>query len=240
MLILTPKTQLDFSYFLLIFRYKVEKEDDDKDAAKTAEDDQYLHPKLSTSIRPDLTPGTVMTQSKPEKDCAYSKLVHKIKVKQEQQKASVISAQAAATGLDSCESSPVPSFPSSPISTPATVPATSAVISSPAVLSTPEPISNKSSKKRRSTEYIKKGLVDYPSFNQTMDGSSCDEDEEKIFETPLKPTSTSTPANIDYSNIKWPPPDIQMVIDKMASYIIKNGPEFESVVRSRGKLGSYL
>ncbi|KAE8743534.1 hypothetical protein FOCC_FOCC010859 [Frankliniella occidentalis] len=35
-------------------------------------------------------------------------------------------------------------------------------------------------------------------------------------------------------SILAPPPDIQVIIDKMASYVIKNGRDFESVVRSKG------
>jgi hypothetical protein len=30
-----------------------------------------------------------------------------------------------------------------------------------------------------------------------------------------------------------PPPDIQQIIDKMADYVARNGPEFEYVVRRR-------
>lgn len=85
----------------------------------------------------------------------------------------------------------------------------------------------------------KVGLVDYPSFNQTkdsevdsdadMNGSEGDKDGEgeDCLETKEEETT-------EYSRIKWPPPDVQMVIDKMASYIIKNGAEFEAMVRSRG------
>lgn len=91
----------------------------------------------------------------------------------------------------------------------------------------------------------KVGLVDYPSFNQTkdsevdsdvdMNGSEGDKDgdEEDCLETKEEETT-------EYSRIKWPPPDVQMVIDKMASYIIKNGAEFEAMVRSRGIKLSFL
>lgn len=33
-----------------------------------------------------------------------------------------------------------------------------------------------------------------------------------------------------------PPPEIQVIIDKMASYVIKNGRDFESVVRNKGEV----
>lgn len=72
-------------------------------------------------------------------------------------------------------------------------------------------------------------LVDYPSFNRTKDYDSDSDEGSEASPTASKGTS-------EYSNIKWPPPDVQMVIDKMASYIIKNGVEFETMVRSRGKI----
>lgn len=33
-----------------------------------------------------------------------------------------------------------------------------------------------------------------------------------------------------------PPQDLQLVIDKMASYVAKNGADFEAVVRNKGEL----
>ena len=32
-----------------------------------------------------------------------------------------------------------------------------------------------------------------------------------------------------------PPRDVQLIIDKMASYVAKNGRDFEAIVRSKGK-----
>jgi hypothetical protein len=32
-----------------------------------------------------------------------------------------------------------------------------------------------------------------------------------------------------------PSPDMQLIIDKMASYVAKNGRDFEAIVRSKGK-----
>ena len=31
-----------------------------------------------------------------------------------------------------------------------------------------------------------------------------------------------------------PPPDLEPIIDKMASYVARNGPEFEMTVRNKG------
>lgn len=34
-------------------------------------------------------------------------------------------------------------------------------------------------------------------------------------------------------NIVPPPPELLPIVDKMASYVVKNGPEFETIVRSK-------
>ena len=106
--------------------------------------------------------------------------------------------------------------------------------------------SNSSSSSGESPEI--KGLVDYPSFNRTVD--NCSDDERKDEETDESKDKNKEEDSIDelddddplaicktseYSSIKWPPPDVQMVIDKMASYIIKNGEDFEAMVRSRSE-----
>lgn len=44
--------------------------------------------------------------------------------------------------------------------------------------------------------------------------------------------SQIVPRNVEKSK---PKPDEQVVIEKMASYVIKNGPAFESVAASKGK-----
>lgn len=44
----------------------------------------------------------------------------------------------------------------------------------------------------------------------------------------LKPVPAPVPV------LQIPPPDTQLIIDKMASYVAKNGRDFEEVVRSKG------
>ena len=44
----------------------------------------------------------------------------------------------------------------------------------------------------------------------------------------LKPIPAPAPV------VKLPPLDIQLIIDKMASYVAKNGRDFEKVVQSKG------
>lgn len=167
--------------------------------------DQYLHPSLSAGIKPDLAPGTPTSALKPSSDCAYFKLIHKIKEKQKN------------TPVVESRESPAPA--------------------SPGVVATSTPIAEGSEtptmeKKKENKAPLRpkvKRLVDYPSFNRTKDYDSDSDDGSEASPTASRGTS-------EYSNIKWPPPDVQMVIDKMASYIIKNGVEFETMVRSRGEI----
>ncbi|KAB7496494.1 Splicing factor, suppressor of white-apricot-like protein [Armadillidium nasatum] len=179
-------------------RYRFEDETDSQTSPES--NGQYLHPNLSQSVRPDLTPGAVASPSRPSPHCSYSKLITKIR---EKQKASVV--------IDDSETlSPV--APSSPV-----------------------PVASSGNTDAKTNSVLKNGtssdrvvsLVDYPSFNQTADGSDIEDIAPAFAKKSPKGTSH------DYSKIKWPPREIQMVIDKMASYIIKNGSAFEEIVRSR-------
>merc|ERR550519_2708210 len=49
----------------------------------------------------------------------------------------------------------------------------------------------------------------------------------------LPPGPPPSPVTVPPGPIIIPPPDVQPVIDKMASYVAKNGRSFEDVVRSR-------
>lgn len=193
---------------LLILRYTPADEYEVKSRKDSdGSGDQYLHPSLSAGIKPDLAPGTPTSALKPSSDCAYFKLIHKIK---EQQKNTAV--------VESRES-PAPSSPG--------VTATSTPVAEG--LETPKP-KRKVENKESAPPKVKQ-LVDYPSFNRTKEYDSEYDSEEGSETSPSSNKGTS-----EYSNIKWPPPDVQMVIDKMASYIIKNGVEFETMVRSRGKI----
>lgn len=168
--------------------------------------DQYLHPSLSAGIKPDLAPGTPTSALKPSSDCAYFKLIHKIKEKQKN------------TAVVESRESPAPSSPG--------VIATS----TPVAEGSETPKTERKVERKASTPPKVKQLVDYPSFNRTKEYDSEYDSDEGSEASPSSNRGTS-----EYSNIKWPPPDVQMVIDKMASYIIKNGVEFETMVRSRGE-----
>lgn len=100
------------------------------------------------------------------------------------------------------------------------------------------------------------GLVDYPSFNQADESeyscSDSDSDIElapaltrngghKTSKSPSKTNGKSSPKKKSsekqdsYANILWPSRNEQMLIDKIACYIVKNGSKFEQAVKARGK-----
>lgn len=56
-----------------------------------------------------------------------------------------------------------------------------------------------------------------------LDNDSCPQDS-----LLLKPIPAPAPA------LQIPSPDIQLIIDKMASYVVKNGRDFEAVVKAKG------
>lgn len=75
-------------------------------------------------------------------------------------------------------------------------------------------VSNSSLTPNRSTESVKKPLLSLAQYgSDTDDDSSTDSDE---------------------VTVKVPPGEMQVVIDKMASYVSKNGADFENIVRSKG------
>ena len=44
----------------------------------------------------------------------------------------------------------------------------------------------------------------------------------------------------DYTGVPWPSPNEQMVIDKIAGYVVKNGTSFEQAIVARGELLFFL
>ncbi|KAG7174056.1 suppressor of white apricot-like [Homarus americanus] len=193
---------------------------------------QYLHPSLSAGIKPDLAPGTPIPVHKPSADCAYSKLIHKIKEKQKNTAVveRIDSPAPSSPGVSVVTSTPVATSIATSVATPIAA-AVAAPVATPAVESVDLQSQDKKKIQSDSTPVGSPkvtSLVDYPSFNRTKDYDSEDDLDGKPESSISTAVSTS-----EYSNIKWPPPDVQMVIDKMASYIIKNGGDFEAMVRSR-------
>lgn len=75
-------------------------------------------------------------------------------------------------------------------------------------------VSNSNVKPNVSTDSVKKPLLSLAQYGSDSDDeSSTDSDE---------------------TNIKVPPGEMQIVIDKMANYVSKNGADFESIVKGKG------
>ncbi|XP_050520941.1 protein suppressor of white apricot [Daktulosphaira vitifoliae] len=84
---------------------------------------------------------------------------------------------------------------------------------------------------------LKKKLVSQSALNAS---NSPESDEANIIEKPTakeeiykESNITNTPQPIVASGIEVPPTDLQIIIDKMASYVTKNGKQFEETARMR-------
>lgn len=67
-----------------------------------------------------------------------------------------------------------------------------------------------------------------PNLAEHSKSASSDNDDSESATPLLKPVPAPVPV------LQIPPPDMQLIIDKMASYVAKNGRDFEDVVRSKG------
>ena len=171
---------------------------------------------------PESAPGAQVAKSKPipAPDCAYSKLISKIRENQ---------AKSGLFATDSRSQSPVVEAPLEVAASPKGPVARTAVVSS-----TPVPAVSTSSSKPLV------GLVDYPSFNRTNDSATShseDSDAEESAKQPIngcKPSKKSEKMQSEnFDGIPWPDPKTQISIDKIACYIVKNGTRFEQAIKSK-------
>nr|XP_018913320.1 PREDICTED: splicing factor, suppressor of white-apricot homolog [Bemisia tabaci] len=187
-------------------------------AREEANSEHYLHPSLATVPLepPEPAPGVVIPaiNYKPSSDCAYSMLVNKIKEKQSNM------ALPSVPSLLPKEPTPPPA-PSPPrISQPSPKidhdesSNPSVEVGSIAVSTATTPVSNSTLRKRRKKARAEQALADSHFY-------APEEDEDTCMEAPVCPIET-------------PPPHMQLIIDKMASYVAKNGIDFEGIVKSKG------
>jgi hypothetical protein len=224
----------------LVSRYVEEQQDEDP-----VEDAPAASFNPSADAAPDsATPSRkVITSS----DCSYSKLISKIKENQAKQANSQASAADAIAQQTERSKASIQSVAQAPLAVPL----------SPCV----QPAAPDKHKTVASNKPFA-GLVDYPSFNQAdeSDYSYSDSDSH----SPVTPAphnghiQPKVPKNKDksflgkknsslkkdgevskvidsYDAVKWPSNRDQMIIDKIACYIVKNGAKFEQTIKSRGE-----
>ncbi|XP_026805265.1 protein suppressor of white apricot [Rhopalosiphum maidis] len=179
--------------------------DSAEDSLDSSNEESYLHPSLLKSAKqPETTPFIPNITYKPSADCSYSLLVNKIKEKQ--------------------SAMPVEETIINEVETP------------PITVTTSEFDGLTKSARRR----LKKKLVSQSTLNAP--NSPDTDDNEIIDELSSVEATANTKTEAEISNpvqqnvtvgIDVPPNDLQIIIDKMASYVTKNGKQFEETARKR-------
>ncbi|KAL4098116.1 hypothetical protein QTP88_022783 [Uroleucon formosanum] len=179
--------------------------DSAEDSLDSSNEESYLHPSLLKSAKqPETTSFIPNITYKPSADCSYSLLVNKIKEKQ--------------------SAMPVEETIINEVETPSINVTTSEFDGL-----------TKSARRR-----LKKKLVSQSTLNAS---NSPDTDDNEIIDelNSVEPASNikteseiSNPVNQNVTvGIDVPPNDLQIIIDKMASYVTKNGKQFEETARKR-------
>ncbi|XP_067212675.1 splicing factor, suppressor of white-apricot homolog isoform X2 [Linepithema humile] len=192
-----------------------EKEETEPEEESDQDDEPYLHPSLASSLtKIEAAPSIPSIQYKPSADCAYSMLVNKITGKPPPSKAP----QVLDPGVQPIPSAgyypPMPpqSFP--PYPTPMqyshgpVIYGPNGQMQSPSQLNAPTIVPN--------------------------DAVAVQAALPKETPPPLVPYGIPAQKPLSRPSFIVPPADIQIIIDKMASYVAKNGRDFETIVKNKG------
>ncbi|XP_011498257.1 PREDICTED: splicing factor, suppressor of white-apricot homolog [Ceratosolen solmsi marchali] len=189
-----------------------EKEEFETSEQSEEDNEPYLHPSLASSLKVEAAPSIPSINYKPSADCAYSMLVNKITGKPPSK-------------IQQPEVIPPPPIP--PInyyhpmqqgfpgfSAPPQQYAHGPVLYSANGNAVPNPISQVGSAMHIGTS----GIV--PTAKKEL--------------APLVPYGPTPPKPLSRPSFIVPPADVQIIIDKMASYVAKNGRDFETIVKNKG------
>ncbi|KAK0167449.1 hypothetical protein PV327_004846 [Microctonus hyperodae] len=209
-------------------KYNPEKQEEKEQSESDEEsdgndDDSYLHPSLASSLtKVEAAPSIPSIQYKPSADCAYSMLVNKI------------------TGKPPAARAPPPpppplEVPMQPIPPPPPPP--QYYQSAPVQGYVPYPPAPQQYS-HGPVIYGPNGQIQSPprapiamalSAEPSMTPSAGKEPP-----TPLVPYGPTSPKPLSRPSFIVPPADVQIIIDKMASYVAKNGRDFEAIVKAKG------
>ncbi|XP_043482392.1 splicing factor, suppressor of white-apricot homolog isoform X2 [Leptopilina heterotoma] len=200
---------------------EADQQNDNDDEDDEDDDEPYLHPSLAPSFaKVEAAPSIPSIAYKPSADCAYSMLVNRI------------------TGK----------------------PPPSKVPPQPEVPAPPLPISGYYQGMPPQHPYFSQGYPPYPvapqqySHGPVIYGANGhtnnpsqisappipSSSDANLVQTPLKeppslvPYGPTPPKPLSRPSFIVPPAEIQIIIDKMASYVAKNGRDFEAIVKNKG------
>ncbi|XP_066599709.1 splicing factor, suppressor of white-apricot homolog isoform X2 [Prorops nasuta] len=194
-----------------------EKEESEPEEESDEDDEPYLHPSLASSFaKVEAAPSIPSIQYKPSAHCAYSMLVNKITGKPPPSKVPQLpepSMQPASPSPGYYHAMPsqgYASYPTAPLQ----------YSHGPVI-------------------YGPNGQVQTPAQIVAPTASTTSETpvsqiSPKELPTPLVPYGTMPTKALSRPSFIVPPADVQIIIDKMASYVAKNGRDFEAIVKNKG------
>ncbi|XP_046469261.1 splicing factor, suppressor of white-apricot homolog isoform X1 [Neodiprion pinetum] len=188
-----------------------EKEQSETEDESDGDDESYLHPSLAPSFsKVESAPSIPSIQYKPSADCAYSMLVNKITGKPPPPR---IPHQ---VEIRAQPSPPASYYPVPPQNYPAPYPpAPQQYVHGPVI-------------------YGSNGQVEPPLENISQSSACSPPQQAKDVQVSLVPYGQTPPKPLGRPSFIVPPADVQIIIDKMASYVAKNGRDFEAIVKGKG------
>ncbi|XP_032663725.1 splicing factor, suppressor of white-apricot homolog isoform X3 [Odontomachus brunneus] len=192
-----------------------EKEESEPEEESDADDEPYLHPSLAPSFtKIEAAPSIPSIQYKPSADCAYSMLVNKITGKPPPSKVPQT--------LDTT----VQLMPSAGYYHP--MPQQNYSYATPMQYSHGPVIYGPNGQIQSSSQ------LNVPSVPLSNDTTVIQASSPKDTPSPLVPYGIPSQKPLSRPSFIVPPADVQIIIDKMASYVAKNGRDFETIVKNKG------
>ncbi|XP_024884611.1 splicing factor, suppressor of white-apricot homolog isoform X2 [Temnothorax curvispinosus] len=191
-----------------------EKEESEPEEESDQDDEPYLHPSLASSLtKIEAAPSIPSIQYKPSADCAYSMLVNKITGKPPPSKVP----QALDPTIQAMPSAgyyhPVPPQSYPPYPTPMQYSHGPVIYGSNGQMQSP-------------SQLVMPTMLNDTATTQTVSS--------KETPTPLVPYGIPAQKPLSRPSFIVPPAEVQVIIDKMASYVAKNGRDFETIVKNKG------
>ncbi|KAL0131733.1 hypothetical protein PUN28_002942 [Cardiocondyla obscurior] len=191
-----------------------EKEQSESEEESDQDDEPYLHPSLASSLtKIEAAPSIPSIQYKPSADCAYSMLVNKITGKPPPSKAPQVLDPTVQPVSSAGFYHPLPSQSYPPYPTPMQYSHGPVIYGPNGQMQSPP-------------QLLVPTLPNDIVTTQTITP--------KETPTPLVPYGIPTQKPLSRPSFIVPPTDVQIIIDKMASYVAKNGRDFETIVKNKG------
>ncbi|XP_016839599.1 splicing factor, suppressor of white-apricot homolog isoform X2 [Nasonia vitripennis] len=204
-----------------------EKEESEPESESEEDDEPYLHPSLASSLKVEAAPSIPSINYKPSADCAYSMLVNKItgkppasKLQQQQQQQQQQQPPPPQEVIPPPPMPPIGFYHAMPSNFPPFPPPPQQYAHGPVL-------------------YGVNGNAITPPMPQigpvapSPPATNAVQTPQKE-PAPLVPYGPTPPKPLSRPSFIVPPADIQIIIDKMASYVAKNGRDFEAIVKNKG------